>query len=221
MHEAARIVLYALVAAASPTALLATLAVLSSERKRLNGIMFMVGFLLSQTVVLILVYLLGLTANRTARPHANAYVELVVGAGVLVICLMRPEFLRPRTRRSSPRTTALLERLKRVSPGVSLGIGAFLGVGAKRLVITMIAAGTLALSGLSRVTTFWLALIYVIVATVIVWLPIVHSVILGKHAGGLETRAKAYTETVGRHALVVGLAVGALLVADALVRLLG
>lgn len=222
MYEAIRILLFALVAAASPTALLATLAVLSSERKRANGIMFTAGFLISQTIVLVIVYLLGLTANHMARPTASGYLELVVGAGVLVICLTRPRFLEPQTSREPSKTKALLERLRGVQPGVSFGIGALLGVGAKRLLLTVIAAGALALSALPGVVTFWLGLAYIAVATIIVWLPVLYSVMLGKHTDGSVTKMADYTETLGRrHASVVGIVVGALLMVDALVRLLG
>lgn len=221
MYEAVRILLFAVVAAASPTALLATLAVLSSERKRANGIMFMAGFLLSQTIVFTAVYLLGLTANRTPRPTAGGYLELVVGAGILVICLTRPRFLMPPTSHESSRTRALVERLRGVKPGVSFGVGAFLGVGAKRLVLAMTAAGTLALSALPGVVTFWLGLLYIAVATVIVWFPVVYSVILGKQTDGLVTKMRAYAEKFGRrHASAVGIVVGALLVVDALIRLI-
>jgi MFS family permease len=223
MYEAAQILLYALIAAASPSAVLATLAVLSSERGRVNGIIFMVGFVLSQSVTLVAVYLLGWFANDRARPTINAWVELAAGVAVLVLSLTRPELRKPRVRRSSssPRTKALLERLRRVTPGVSLGIGALLGVGPKRLVLTIIAAGTLALSASSGMRTLRLGGVYVAVATIIVWLPVVYSAILGRRAEDLVARVRARTEMRGNHrASVVGLAVGTLLVAAALVRLL-
>jgi hypothetical protein len=221
MHESIRIVLYALVAAASPTALLATLAVLSSKRRRLNGILFMGGFLFAQALTFVVAYLLGSTVNNTARPIVSTWVELALGVAVLVLCLTRPELRKPRASQTSPRTTALLEKLREVTPGFSLGIGALLGVGGKRLVITIIAAGTLSLSQPSQTSALWLWLLYVIVATLIVWAPVVYSAVFGRRAEDLVTRVQARTKTSGNHhTSIVGIVVGALLVADALVRLL-
>lgn len=221
MYEAFRIVLFALVAAASPMALLAALAVLHSDRRPLNSIIFMAGFVLSQSVVFVAVYLLGLTASRSPRPTAAAYVELVIGVGVLAICLIKPDLLRSRNGRSSPKKTALLERLKRVTPIESLGIGALLGAGIKRLVIATIAAGILALSGLSSFATFGVGLVYIAVATSIVWLPVVYSVILGRRAETLMATVRTHAGAFGRrHAVTLTIVLGALIVIDALVRLL-
>ncbi len=221
MNEAVRILLYALVAAASPTALLATLAVLSSKRGRLNGIVFMAGFVLAQSIVLIVVYILGSTANDTPRDTVNAYVELAVGAALIVISLIRPNLPHRQAPRTSPRTEAVLERLRGVTPGLALGFGSLLGVGAKRLAITIVAAGTLALSAQSGAQTVWLAVLYVVVATFIVWFPVVYSAILGRRAEDLVARTRKKTEGRGGHYLfIAGLVLGVVLVAHALGRLL-
>jgi threonine/homoserine/homoserine lactone efflux protein len=223
MHEAARMLLYALVAAASPTAFLATLAVLSSKRGRWNGAVFAAGFVLAQTVTLIVVYAIGAAANDTEERTVNAYVELAVGVAIIVLSLLRPQIsTKPRTPRSSPRTKAMLERLSRVTPSVALGVGALLGVGAKRLAITIIAAGSLALAATSEAAAWGLGALYVVVSTVIVWLPVVYSLISGKGMDEMVATAKARTENRGhRYAFIAGLVLGAILVADALRALLG
>jgi threonine/homoserine/homoserine lactone efflux protein len=223
MHEAARMLLYALVAAASPAAFLATLAVLSSKRGRWNGTVFAVGFVLAQTVTLIVVYAIGAAANDTGRDTVNAYVELAAGVAIIVLSLVRPQIsTKPRTPRSSPRTKAMLERLSRVTPSVALGVGALLGVGAKRLAITIIAAGSLALAATSEAAAWGLGALYVVVSTVIVWLPVVYSLISGKGMDEMVATAKARAEKRGhRYAFIAGLVLGALLVADAVRALLG
>jgi len=77
-----RILLYALVAGLSPLALLATLAVLGSGRGRANGSAFGVGFLISQSAVLLIAILVGsaATPNRE-RGHETfaALLELALG----------------------------------------------------------------------------------------------------------------------------------------------
>ena len=232
MHEALRVLLYALVAAVSPTALLATLAVLASKRGRVNGIVFMVGFLLAQSVTLLVVYALGSTAENEHRT-VSAFVELAAGVGLLVLTLVKARRQQPQaaseashtsqTARTSPRVEAMIERLSRVTPSVSLGIGALMGVGTKRLVVTILAAGTLALSAESGANAVWLGVLYVLVATVIVWLPVVYSAILGRRADQLVAKARTRMQGKGRgrrFSFIAGLVLGALLIIDALGRLL-
>lgn len=230
MHEAFRMALYGLVAAASPTVLLATLAVLSSKRGRVNGIVFMVGFILAQSMALLIVYLLGSTIESTEDLTINAYVELAVGAALVVFTFFRPWRRHPQAPRDtargprpgSARTKALLEKMSHVSPGASLGMGALFGVGAKRLVITIIAAGSLALSAQSGASAFWLGALYVIIGTLIVWVPVVYSAILGRRAEDLVASVRSRTEGRGRRvAFIAQFIVGIVLVADALGRLLG
>ena len=117
----------------------------------------------------------------------------------------------------------MIERLSRVTPGASLGIGALMGVGTKRLVVTILAAGTLALSAESGANAFWLGVLYVLVATVIVWFPVVYSrdprPACGP-TGGQSTNPNAGKRT--RPPLLVHrrACAGWLLIADALGRLL-
>ncbi len=233
MHEALRIVLYALVAAVSPTALLATLAVLASKRGRVNGIVFMVGFLLTQSIVLLGAYLLGLSSTEDEQRALNAYLELAAGVGLVALTLIKARRQQPQAvseasqtphaSRTSPRVEAMIERLSRVTPGASLGIGALMGVGTKRLVVTILAAGTLALSAESGANAIWLGVLYVLVATVIVWFPVVYSAILGRRADQLVAKARARMQGKGRgrrFSFIAGLVLGGLLIVDALGRLL-
>lgn len=233
MHEALRILLYALVAAVSPTALLATLAVLASKRGRVNGIVFMVGFLLTQSIVLLGAYLLGLSSTEDEQRALNAYLELAAGVGLVALTLIKARRQQPQAvseasqtphaSRTSPRVEAMIERLSRVTPGASLGIGALMGVGTKRLVVTILAAGTLALSAESGANAIWLGVLYVLVATVIVWFPVVYSAILGRRADQLVAKARARMQGKGRgrgFSFIAGLVLGGLLIVDALGRLL-
>ena len=186
----------------------------------MNGILFMAGLVLVQSATLLVAYAVGSTVSHAEHHTVNAYVELAAGLGLIAVGLTRPWRHRPRASRSSPRTEALLERLSRVTPGMSLGIGSLLGVGPKRLVITIFAAGTLALSALPGASTFWLGALYVVVATVIVWVPVVCYVILGRRSDDLVAKARARIEGRGhRFSLIAVLVLGGLLVADALGRL--
>ncbi|HXY90842.1 MAG TPA: GAP family protein [Acidimicrobiia bacterium] len=211
-----RIVLYALVAATSPLALGATLAVLRSDRPRINGVVFTVGFLVGQAAVFLLAFALGDAAiGQPRQTHATLerVLELVVGVGLLVAAAhVRPRRLEPRPHRQlGPRTKAMLTRLSRLSPGAALASGSALGIGGpKRLGITLVAAAAVSAAALGRVEEFSLLVVYVLVGTVLVWAPVTLFVVFGTRATEWIAGAQAW---VSDHqapltfypALVVGL----------------
>src|SRR5215831_10175015 len=91
---------YGLIAAASPLALAATLAVLNTRRPRLNGIVFALAFLLGQTLVVGVVITIGSIAapGRGGSSTAASSLELVLGALLLLAglrALRRPTELAP------------------------------------------------------------------------------------------------------------------------------
>ena len=61
-ETASRVLVFALVAAASPVALLATAAVLTSRRGRTNGSLYMVGFLLGKSIAFVVALGFGIVA---------------------------------------------------------------------------------------------------------------------------------------------------------------
>ena len=84
---ASRVLVFALVAAASPVALLATAAVLTSRRGRTNGSLYMVGFLLGQSIAFVVALLIGsaATTNPDGNEELAAALELAFGVGLLVL----------------------------------------------------------------------------------------------------------------------------------------
>lgn len=68
---------------------------------------------------------------------------------------------------------AIQARLARLSPGTALGTGAALGIGGpKRFGITFLAAATVAASDASDEWSIVLAGVYVLIATALVWVPV-------------------------------------------------
>ena len=88
---ASRILVFALVAAASPVALLATGAVLTSRRGRTNGTVYLVGFLLGQSIAFLVAFLIGsaATTNRDGNEELAAALELAFGVGLLALAWPR------------------------------------------------------------------------------------------------------------------------------------
>jgi hypothetical protein len=221
VHDVARIALYGLAAAASPTALLATLAILSSGRGRLNGTVFMVAFVLAQSVSFLVVYAVGSTVGHHQNNAVATYLELAAGVALIALALLRRKRRGPRVSQGSPRTEALLARLRRVRPGPSLGVGLVLGVGAKRLALTIVAAGTIAVFGLPGAEQAGLGLLYVGLATLVVWIPVVFYVIFGRRSDDVVAAAETWIRAnEGRLTLITAFVLGVLLVVDATVRLL-
>ena len=232
MHDVIRIVLYGLIAAASPTMLLATLAILAGRRARLNGSVFMVGVLVGQSVAFLAVYLIGSTAGGHASPTVSAYLELAAGLGLLIVAWRsrRPHgsgrslgsLGAPGSAGSdrSKRIKAGVERLTRVKPATLFGTAILLGIGVKRLAFTILAAETVALSGLGTGEDLVLAVLYVVIATLIVWFPVGAYLILGARSNEVVAKARSRVEAKkDRIIFISALVIGILLVLDAVLRL--
>ena len=103
---------------------------------------------------------------------------------------------------------------------MSFGIGLPLGIGAKRLIVTFLAATTVALAGLDRTAEVSLFALYVTIATLVVWVPVGLYLIFGKRADESMARTRLWiTEHEDRLTVVTALVLGLLFVADALVAL--
>ena len=222
MHEAARILVYGLFAAASPTVLLATLVVLGSKSPRRNGLAFMLAFVLGMTIAFVLALTLGEAVTSNDR-HENSRVatllELLAGLALLAIAMrMRPPHV-PKEPDPESRTEHLFARLERVRPATVFGIGLPLGVGAKRLTITLLAAGTVSLSGFGRGGRLALSVLYIAVASVVVWLPVLIYLVLGAHADDIVASTRAWiTRNQERFTFYSVTVLGVVLIGDGLLR---
>jgi hypothetical protein len=223
-ETASRILLYAVVAAASPVALLTALVVLTSRRGRTNGAAFLAGFVLGQSAAFLAAVLVGsaATADRAAgHEHLSAGVELAFGLALLGLAW--PERRRAGRRSAgASRTERLLGRLKGLRPGTALSVGALLGVGGiKRLTITIVAGATVGIAGLLPAEDALLGALYVVVATLLVWLPVGVYLVAGERANRWMEDAEAWLlANELRLTFFSTLFFGLLLTSDALFRLL-
>jgi hypothetical protein len=223
-ETAPRVFLYGLLAGLSPLALLATLATLGSGRGRLNGTAFAFAFLIAQSIVLVIAFFFGSAAAPDDDDSQRMFVatlELVLGALLLVFAvhgLVVHNAAKPVER---SRTEAVLARLGTLRPTTAFSIGSLLGVGGiKRLSITLIAGATIAIAALERSEEAALALMYVVVATLLVWLPVALYLIAGKHADSATARSESWLVRNEQPVTTATMLVfGAALSVDALVRL--
>jgi Sap-like sulfolipid-1-addressing protein len=220
------ILLFALVSASSPLALGAALVVLTHGRSRINGVAFAIGFIAGQVACFLLAYGLGaFSLPGGNHPALIAGFLIVFGAALLVMAVyVRRHRDDPvRVRDPSPRMAALRARLGRLRPVSALGVGTALGVGGpKRITITIVASAAIASAGLSHAGAWGLAILYVAVATSLVWVPVLLYVVWGPRAADWLLGAERW---IGMHktpltfypSAVVGLG----LVIDGVLQLVG
>jgi hypothetical protein len=218
-----RILVYGLLAAASPLALAATLVVLKSRRARLNGFIFAAAFLLGGAAVMAIVITLGsvATPSEGSRDTVAQVLELALGVLLLAASWRMWHGLPPRDPGRSGRTAALLARLSGLTPSVALGMGTVLGIGGpKRLTITIVAATTISAAELTDGQEVGVSVVYVIVAGVLVWIPVAVYLVAGSRSRAWMASAEEWLTANQRPVTTVSLLVfGAILVGDALVQL--
>ena len=224
MNVTTQIFLYALVAGLSPLALLAALTALGSGRGRLNGSAFGIGFVLMQTIVLVLAILLGSAATpdrKRGHDTLTAVLELLLGVLLLFFASQGPLARGTRASPEESRTKAILARLRHLHPVTAFSAGAFLGVGAKRLTITLVAGATIALAGLIPAEQVGLGALYVVIASLLVWLPVGVYLVAGSRADAWTERTEAWIiVNEQRITAVSSAAFGLLLIGHALILLL-
>jgi MFS family permease len=217
-----QIVLYGIVAAFSPTVLLATLAVLASGRGRLNGTVFLVAFVVGQVLAFLLAYLVGAAFSLREGTGGTVSAALEVAGGVALVAIAWSRRRGPLEEAvSGSRSEALFARLHHVRPAVSFGVGMPLGVGVKRLVIALLAATAVAGAGLDLPEEVGLSALYVVIACSVVWIPVLVYLVLGAHADDLMASVK---EWITRHERTVfvytAVVFGIFLVLDGVLQLL-
>jgi hypothetical protein len=221
VNEAVHLVPLALIAAFSPLGFAATLTVMRTGRVRALG--FAIGVVGGQLLACAALVVLGdavpFGSGRDAT--VEGLLELSLGAALLVIAfvLRRRPASTPST--ASGRSAAILERLGHVRTGTAFAAGVLLGIGGpKRLVLTALAATSIAASGVDGSRAAALVGWYAMLATSLVWVPVAGLVLLGDLAlGWLDTALQwlsRHQRTVSFYVLVV---IGIVLVLDGAAQL--
>jgi hypothetical protein len=219
-----RIVLYGLIAAASPLALAATLVVLRSARARLNGFIYACSFLLGEAVVLVVVITLGSIAapGKGGSRTVGSLLELALGLLLIAAGARARRGVPDGDQSTGRRTQAVLAMLARLTPAGAFWAGTLLGIGGpKRLTVGIVAATTIAGAGLTTRQEVAVGAVYVLLASVLVWVPVALFLVAGKRSRAWLAEGDAWLMANQRLMTAVSLLVfGGLLVADALVQLL-
>jgi hypothetical protein len=212
---AVHVVLYGLLAAASALAITSVVAVLRTSRGRVNGTAFAIGFVSAQLAVTVLALGIGLqSVPKHGQSHQlfESTLRVLVGIGLLVAAwqVRHPHPHPPRRRQSrfAARGDAALTRLRSLHPGAMLGAGGLLGIGGpKRLTLAILAAATIAAGSLSTTTEYSFVAVYVTIATMLVWVPVMLTLVFGGQAAEWTAAAQAWWRTHRSTAIFVPLVV--------------
>jgi hypothetical protein len=188
LHAAIQVVLYGLLAGLSVLGFAATLAVMPSGRLKAFG--FGAGFVGAQILTCSVLVIFGIAATGSSgKSHPGLRATLEVALALVLIALALVVHRRPPNtnggptahERSKARTQALLERLGRLRVLTTIVAGFLLGIGGpKRLVLTCLAATTIVTAGLGDANQAALVVVYVTLATVLVWGPLILFLLVGK-----------------------------------------
>ena len=199
LHATIQVVLYGLLAGFSALGLGATLAVIPSGRLKAFG--FGAGFVGAQLLTCSVLVIFGIAAtgfSEKSHPGLRAALEVALALGLIALALVvhrRPAHTNEgptRNEGSKARTQALLERLSNLRFLTTVAVGFLLGVGGpKRLVLTCLAAATIVDAGLGDIEQPPLVVVYVALATALVWGPLILFLFLGKRVIAFMEGAEA------------------------------
>jgi hypothetical protein len=224
MNNAAfHVVFYAIFAAASPLVLTATFLVIRSERPRANGIAFLIGFVVGTIVACIIGLILGeaVVAHASSHDSFQALVELALGLALVVVGLRARVEPLPKPDAGSSRVSAIMASLRHVQPAAACSMAGLLGFGGpKRLVLTLLAMAWVNSAGHGYVGNLTLVIVYIVVATVLVWLPVGIVLVAGERAAIMLERGESWLTSHARSLRMwLGLGLGVALVVDGLTQL--
>jgi hypothetical protein len=219
---AVHLIPYALVATLSPLGFAATLAVMRTGRLKALG--FGVGVVVGQLIACAALVEIGAAASpHRTKAYPTFQGALQIGLGAALLCVAVVVARRPETgaRPPSGRSKAALDRLQRVHTLTATVIGFLLGIGGpKRLLLTWLAAASIAATGLTDSHELALAGWYTLLATALVWFPVLAYLLFGDWA---VAHLDAALKWLGRHRrplLAYALAgLGVVLLIDGLVLL--
>jgi hypothetical protein len=212
------------VAATSPLALASVLVVLTGSRARLTGAALAIGFVAGQAAFFLLVVAIGMESSPDGENHPLVVDAIEIAFGIAL--LLTAAYVRRHrsdvgARGPNPRTAAIRSRLANLRPSTALGTGAALGIGGpKRIGVTIVVSAAIAAAGLERAEAFGLAVLYVAVATILVWVPVVLYVAFGSRATEWLARGQRW---IGEHKETLtfypSAVLGSALVVDGIVHL--
>jgi Sap, sulfolipid-1-addressing protein len=213
------ILTYAVGVAISPVPIIAVTLMLFSQRARVNGLMFLLGWVVALAVISGVAYAAADQANAATNSTAAdtiAWGKILFGVLLLLLAARnwrtRPA---PGTEPEMPKWMAGIDTLK---PGKALGLGLLLaGVNPKNLMLAAAAGAGLAALGLSTADSIGSLIVFVIISSLTIGGPVVYYLVGGDSAKGQLDEMKNWLALHNNAVMaVLFLVFGAKLIADGL-----
>jgi len=167
--------------AISPAGIIAVILVLFSRRARVNGPLFLLGWMVALGVLVAVVYAVSNQSNAgSSNTSSDSVSWLKIALGVTFLLLARREFKKrpePEVEKEMPKW---MKRVDGLTPVQALGAGAFLGAAnPKNLALAIGAAAGLGQLGLSTADAVVSLIVFVVVGSLTIAVPVAYRLIGG------------------------------------------
>ncbi len=180
----------------SPLSIIAVISILLSKRARSNSLTFLLGWILGLFIIGGAVLLLAGTQNFSPGSEPSIGVSIVkLLAGVLLLFLAVRQW-RASTRGEQPKVLTRINAIDTFTPAKALRLGLLLSAAyPKNLTLTILAALTIVqaqVSGLLNITVIGISIIFIIISSILVVIPVLASFVLGDKAAQTLDSWKAW-----------------------------
>jgi hypothetical protein len=170
--------------AISPVPIIAVILVLFSARARVNGLSFLAGWVLGVAIVSVVVYLIADASDasdtESGASDTTYWIKLVVGILLVLLAVRNWRSQSDDTEKKPPKWMASIGSL---SPLKAVGLALLLsGVNPKNLALSLGAGTSLAQAGVSGTEAAVGLIVFVVVASVSIGVPVVFYLVGGQRA---------------------------------------
>jgi hypothetical protein len=178
------ILTFAIGVAISPAAIIAVILMLFSQRARVNGPLFLAGWVVALGVLAAVVYAISDQSNAaTSNSSSDSVSWLKIVLGVSFLLLARREWRNRPAPEAEPETPKWMTGIDTFTPARALGLGALLGaLNPKNLFLGIGAAAGLAQLGLSTADAVVSLIVFVGVGSLTIAGPVVYYLLGGERA---------------------------------------
>jgi threonine/homoserine/homoserine lactone efflux protein len=175
---------FAIGVAISPVPIIAVILMLFSQRANVNGPVFLLGWVVALAVVSGVVYVISDQSNAATSTSASdsiSWGKIVLGA--LFLLLAARQWRNRPAPGAEPEMPKWMAGVDKVAPGKALGLGVLLAaVNPKNLILTLGAAAGLAQLGLSTSDAVVSLIVFVVVASLTIGVPVAYYLLGGDKA---------------------------------------
>lgn len=205
--------------ALSPVPIIAVVLMLTTERARVNGPVFVIGWLLGLAIVGVIVLAIAGAEGASSSGKPATWVSwLKIALGLLLLLVAARQFRsRPRGQEQAP-MPQWMGKADELKPPAALGAGALLaGLNPKNLLLAVAGAAAIAQTGISGGEQTIAYTVFAVIATIGVGIPVVIYFAMGRRSADTLDKLKDW---MAQHNAVIMsilcLIIGAKLIGDAI-----